>query len=130
VSDCIPTRTKPKSNGYCYVYVRSSGYGNGDWREELAHRWAWEQERGPIPEGLHVHHACENRTCVNVDHMELLRQCDHNGAAGHGKLTAEQARKVRWLAQGGFQGKAIAETFGISVQLVSSIKHGRAWADA
>jgi hypothetical protein len=128
--DCVIAPVKPKSNGYAYVYVRSSGYGKGDWREELAHRWAWMQEYGPIPEGLHVHHTCENRVCVNVDHMELLRQCDHNGAAGHGRLTEEQARKIRWLAQGGFQGKIIAEVFGCSPQLVSGIKKGRAWANA
>jgi hypothetical protein len=43
----------------------------------LAHRLAWELERGPIPQGLHVHHVCRNPACTNPRHMELLQPDDH-----------------------------------------------------
>ena len=37
-----------------------------------AHRWAWEQAKGPIPKGLVVDHLCRVRWCCNPDHMELV----------------------------------------------------------
>ena len=37
-----------------------------------AHRQAWEQERGPIPHGFELEHACRRRRCVRVEHLELV----------------------------------------------------------
>ncbi|WP_076124814.1 HNH endonuclease [Mycobacterium sp. IS-836] len=51
-----------------------NGYGqfsfNG--KNGYAHRYAWEREHGPIPNGLTVDHLCRVRCCVNVDHLELV----------------------------------------------------------
>ena len=58
----------------CIIWTRgtdSGGYGqlsvNG--RIVRAHRYAWERENGPIPDGLWIDHKCWNRLCVNVDHL-------------------------------------------------------------
>lgn len=49
-----------------------TGYGrirrNG--KLHMAHRWAYEQEHGPIPDGLVIDHLCHNRGCINVEHLE------------------------------------------------------------
>ena len=37
------------------------GYGRK--KSKLAHRIAWEKERGPIPAGLVLDHLCRNRAC-------------------------------------------------------------------
>lgn len=37
-----------------------------------AHRWAWEQVHGPVPEGLELDHLCRNTACVNPDHIEAV----------------------------------------------------------
>ena len=37
----------------------------------LAHRYAWECEHGPIPDGMEVDHACWERACVNPEHLRL-----------------------------------------------------------
>lgn len=39
-------------------------------RNYQAHRWAYEQLVGPIPEGLQLDHLCRVTLCVNPDHLE------------------------------------------------------------
>lgn len=61
--------------GSCWAwtgYVNNTGYGHYGRGEHagLAHRLAYEFQRGPIPEGLTLDHLCRNRLCVNPDHLE------------------------------------------------------------
>ncbi len=50
----------------------SNGYGrfrvNGSYVQ--AHRWAYENQVGPIPAGLQIDHLCRTRSCINPKHME------------------------------------------------------------
>jgi len=53
-----------------------------------AHRKAYEEAHGPIPEGYDVHHVCGVKRCVNSEHLEAIphaehgfkrrRECDHD----------------------------------------------------
>jgi len=54
----------------------------------LAHRFAWELENGPVPEGAHVDHVCHNgtgcppgpcshRLCCNVRHLDPTTPADN-----------------------------------------------------
>lgn len=51
--------------GYVQTYVPREG------RTRLAHRQAWIEARGPIPDGLFVCHRCDTPACVNIDHFFL-----------------------------------------------------------
>lgn len=54
------------------AYLDPQGYGryNHNGRCRLAHRLAYIDRVGPIPDGLHLDHLCKNRRCVNPAHLE------------------------------------------------------------
>ena len=67
---------KVQVTGFCWIWTASltrDGYGKfslagGGWG--MAHRWAYEELVGPIPEALVIDHLCRIRNCVNPDHLE------------------------------------------------------------
>jgi hypothetical protein len=64
----------------CWDWIGSTvdGYGQfgrqdhgGGRRMIPAHRFAWEEAFGAIPDGADVHHRCGNRACVRPEHLVL-----------------------------------------------------------
>jgi len=74
----------------CWEWIGSKdrqGYGRCVYygRKEQAHRVAWMEIRGPIPEDVDLHHRCENPGCVNPEHLEPMDHVEHmfhHGTAG------------------------------------------------
>jgi len=66
---CITTDKVNPVTGYGRRY-----YKGKQWR---AHRAAWDEEIGPIPEGISVLHHCDNKPCHNVRHLFLGTQKDN-----------------------------------------------------
>ncbi|WP_420716357.1 HNH endonuclease signature motif containing protein [Streptomyces sp. H27-H1] len=58
----------------------------------LAHRAAYELERGSIPEGADLDHLCRIRSCVNPWHLEPVSERE-NALRGNGP-TGINARKT------------------------------------
>ncbi|QAY71796.1 HNH endonuclease [Xylanimonas protaetiae] len=52
--------------------------GYATFRQQRAHRWAYEFFHGPIPDGLHLDHLCANRRCVNPDHLDPVTVAVNN----------------------------------------------------
>lgn len=81
----------------CWLWtasIRNQGYGVfwPQWRTNVpAHRWAYEQIIGPVPDGLELDHLCRVRNCVNPAHLEPVTHRE-NMLRGH-TFAAANARK-------------------------------------
>jgi len=70
--------TKVLKTDYCWLWIGAPegrvGYGrllvNG--KRVIAHRYAYEQFKRPIPEGMVIDHLCLTPLCVNPDYLEAV----------------------------------------------------------
>jgi hypothetical protein len=79
------------------------GYASG---HKLAHRVAYEKAHGKIPDGMLVCHHCDNKKCVNVEHLFLgtyadnNRDCEKKGRRPHLGVTQTPEQKQRCKKMG------------------------------
>jgi hypothetical protein len=121
------------------------GYGamsvNG--RMRTAHRVAWKLYRGDIPKDMFVLHRCDNRICVNPDHLFLgtpQTNADDMVAKGRSphsrfigerngrvKLTEKQVIEIKNRRQQGENWKILAKEYDVSHQTIWKISTGLRW---
>jgi hypothetical protein len=83
---------KVEKTNTCWLWgaqLNRTGYGmfrfNG--ATGLAHRYAYQNARGPIPAGLVIDHLCRVRNCVNP---ENTRRGDSRSGVNHRKTRCDQ----------------------------------------
>lgn len=146
----IEERSIPVPFAGCWLWLLSCGshgYGQAylskSCRVTTAHRVAYEAFRGSIPPGMLVQHKCDQRWCVNPDHLELgtdKTNCDdkvRKGRDGREKkigcvavnraLTLAEASTIR--VSHGTQ-RDIAARFGTNQRTVNLIRQGLIYKDA
>ena len=132
-------------------YRQAIGYGiigtgsrtDGSRRTMLTHRAAWEVAYGPIPDGVMVCHKCDNRACINPEHLFLGNQTDNmrdmiakgrkRVAKGetHPKTKIDKAlaERIREQHHNGCSQNSIAKEHGISQYIVWRVINHQHWTD-
>lgn len=58
---------------------------DGSRRMEYAHRVSYSVFVGPIPDGLQIDHLCNNKRCVNPEHLEPVTRGENQRRANAGR---------------------------------------------
>lgn len=143
---CINYSGPKNTYGYGIIYA----YSRGKSFHILAHRQAWEEQHGPIPKGMCVCHKCDNRACINVDHLFLGTHADnmrdktekgrqsrgerHSLAVQKGAPRGSDVHSARLTEKDVLEiyrsdrtERELAQAFGVSQVAIHYIKTGRTW---
>jgi hypothetical protein len=135
-------------NGACWEWRGYSPRGYGRMTIQIkmypVHRLSYVMTNGALAAALYVLHSCDNRACVNPDHLRAgtakdnMADCiargrrwtgNHRGNSnGRAKVNEESAREIRALyATGGHTQTELAELFSITQTAVSLIVRNKRW---
>lgn len=139
----VEKHSVPISEVGCWVWVgctANSGYGlafsNLKNRTVLAHRLSYEAYKSEIPKGMIVAHACDNKLCVNPNHLWLATHAENSAdmvkkgrsakgeKCGKSKLTDEQ---IAFIRESNLSHRKLGDMFGVSHANIGYIKRFSTW---
>lgn len=127
----------------CWIWQRAiqrCGYGKAKFGDKIqsSHRIAWQLAYGNIPTDAWVLHRCDNKLCVNPEHLflgdvksntadKVAKQRQNRGElVPQSKLTEAQVLEIRarWPAE---TQASLAREFGVTRPKISLIVNRKNW---
>lgn len=131
----------PEPNSGCWLWL--GGIGSGGYgciylnkRQTLAHRTSYEIFVSDVPSGFFVCHACDNKLCVNPEHLFVGTHADNMldmTKKGRGSVGERRPRSVltpaivRLILSSSLPNTRLAAEFGVTHQTIWDIRHRRVW---
>lgn len=128
------------------AYIHPTGYGVLSNRRRhfiKAHRLSYEIHKGKIPTDLCVCHSCDNRWCVNPEHLWLgtrqqntadmmMKERDwhpHGESISWAKLTDKNVKRIRkiYTKRGFYTLQKLADTFHVRPSTIYRIIKRSSW---
>ena len=115
--------------------VNRKGYGSirCDRKMKKVYRVVWEAVFGPVPDGLHVLHHCDNPACVETKHLflgtnkeNIKDKCDKDRSGK--KLCIDDAKKIKEMLSSKMSVYSIARMFDVHPCSITRIRDGKRWA--
>lgn len=144
--EIIERKSVPEPNSGCWLWLGCEtgyeGYGSLQCERKTyrAHRASWIAYFGPIPDGMHVLHRCDNPACVNPRHLFLgtnkdnvddkVRKGRQKGnpspgeANGMSFLTTEDVKFIRASTETAL---ALSRQFGVTAAMIGKIRRRVRW---
>ena len=130
MTDCIEWTNYKNKLGYGVMF--RSG------RTLLAHRHAWSQANGPVPDGMYVLHRCDNPGCINTAHLFLGTHADNmTDMANKGRHRDQTGEKhpmarltedaVHFIRSCGLSSRLLVGVFGVSMQHLWLVRNRKSW---
>lgn len=135
---CWECVSHAKRKGYPVVFHEGRYWG--------IHQLSYTLSKGEILEGLVVRHKCDNRLCINPEHLETGTIADNNRDSvergrnfipnaeigennSNAVLTEKQVIEIKKRLLNYTRGLAseLADEYGVSVSAIKGIKSGRRW---
>uniref|UniRef100_A0A6M3KRH2 Putative homing endonuclease n=1 Tax=viral metagenome TaxID=1070528 RepID=A0A6M3KRH2_9ZZZZ len=122
----------------CWEWMAGCRHGYGGFhvggKVVVAHRFAYEDKIGPIPNDKLACHSCDNRKCCNPAHLFIGTYRDnaedaankgrmHGGPSPYSVKYPEDAAVIRQLVAHGQAQTDVARKFNLSVDTISCIVH-------
>lgn len=117
--------TIEQDRGYetpCHIWqghIDGVGYGRREVASGtvLAHRQIYIAAHGDLPGNIHVHHLCEQRDCVRLDHLEARGNSEH--LRSHYGITPEKYEQIKDAIRSGEESQAaMARRFGVGTVFI------------
>ena len=110
---------------YGYGQVGTTKYGT-----RVAHVVEWIKVHGSRPKGLELDHLCDNRSCIQIEHLEAVSAAENSRRKKSNKLTMEDARKIRKMYAGGeYLQRELAERYSVTRKNIGHVIANETWRE-